>query len=131
MPTFPDSAEPLESGGFSSKARVRAGGWRAAESRDPRYSGAMSPLRIIGFVLIALAVLFAAASLWYRVIGVGANLSLYEVWLKFLPASLYWIQRTVWSALWNGLYIILVMPAWAVMGVLGLICIGLGRRRIE
>jgi hypothetical protein len=91
----------------------------------------MSPLRITGFVLIAAAVLFAAASLWYGVIGVDESMSLYAVWQKFLPASLNWVQRTVWSPLWNGLYAILVMPAWAVVGVIGLICIGLGRRRVE
>ncbi len=91
----------------------------------------MSPLRITGFVLIAAAVLFAAASLFYAVVGVDESMSLYAVWQKFLPASLNWVQRSVWSALWNGLHTILVMPAWAVTGVIGLICIGLGRKRVE
>ena len=101
------------------------------ESGDPRYSGCMSPLRIAGFIFIAAAVLFAAAGLWYRVIGVDEGMSLYDVWQKFLPASLHWVQRTIWSSLWNGLYAILVMPAWMVVGVIGLLCIGLGRKRVE
>jgi len=91
----------------------------------------MSPLRITGFVLVAMAVLFAAASLWYAVIGQDSHLSLYDVWFKFLPASLNWVQRTVWSGLWNGLYTILSMPAWTVVGIIGLVCIGLGRKRVE
>ncbi|WP_119301610.1 hypothetical protein [Dongia deserti] len=91
----------------------------------------MSPLRIAGFILIAMAVLFAAASLWYAVIDGNSHLSLYDVWYKFLPASLNWVQRSVWSGLWNGIYTILIMPAWAVVGVVGLICIGLGRKRVE
>jgi hypothetical protein len=101
------------------------------ESGDPRYSGFMSPLRIAGFILIAAAVLFAVASLWYRMTGIGEGLSMYDVWQKFLPASLNWVQRSVWSTLWNGLYTILVMPAWVVVGIIGMICVGLGRRRVE
>jgi hypothetical protein len=41
------------------------------------------------------------------------------------------LQRYLWSGLWNGFYIILVQPAWVVVGVVGLLCIGLGRRRVE
>jgi hypothetical protein len=91
----------------------------------------MSPLRIAGFMLIAVAVLFAIAHMWYAFLGHSGGLSLYDVWYKFLPASLTWVQRTLWTSLWNGLYIILVMPAWAVAGVLGLLCIGLGRKQVE
>jgi hypothetical protein len=92
---------------------------------------AMSPLRIAGFVLIAVACLFAFASIYYAMIGVSGGLSLYDVWNKFLPASLNWVQRSLWSALWNGLYVILVMPAWAVVGVIGLLCVGLGKKTVE
>ena len=91
----------------------------------------MSPLRIAGFTLVAIACVFAFASVYYAMIGVGGGLSLYDVWNKFLPASLNWMQRYLWSTLWNGLYIILVQPAWVVVGVIGLLCIGLGRRRVE
>ncbi len=91
----------------------------------------MSPLRIAGFVLIGFAALFAFGSLWYAVMDVGEGLSLYDVWQKFLPASLNWVQRSLSASLWNGIYIILIMPAWAVVGVIGLLCIGLGRKRHE
>lgn len=92
---------------------------------------AMSPLRIAGFALVAIACLFAFASLYYAMIGVSGGLSLYDVWNKFLPASLNWLQRYLWSTLWNGLYIILVQPAWIVVGIIGLLCIGLGRKHVE
>ena len=92
---------------------------------------AMSPLRIAGFALIAVAVLFAFASIYYAAIGVGGGLSLYDVWYKFLPASLNWLQRYLWSTLWNGIYIILVQPAWVVVGIIGLLCIGLGKKTVE
>ena len=91
----------------------------------------MSPLRIAGFTLVAIACVFAFASVYYAMIGVGGGLSLYDVWNKFLPASLNWMQRYLWSTLWNGLYIILIQPAWVVVGVIGLLCIGLGQRRVE
>jgi len=91
----------------------------------------MSPLRIAGFALVAVACLFAFASVYYAMIGVDSGLSLYDVWYKFLPASLNWLQRYLWTTLWNGLYIILVQPAWVVVGIIGLLCIGLGRKSVE
>jgi hypothetical protein len=102
-----------------------------AESNDPRYNSVMSPLRIVGFVLIAAAVLFAIASIWYSVLGISSGLSLYDVCYKFLPAGLNWLQRYLWAGLWNGIYIILIQPAWMVVGIIGLLCVGLGRRRVE
>jgi hypothetical protein len=91
----------------------------------------MSPLRIAGFVLIAMSALFGIAAIYYEVIGESSHLSMYDVWYKFLPASLNWVQRTVWGGLWTGLYTILIMPAWAVSAVAGVICIGLGRKQVE
>ena len=81
--------------------------------------------------LIAVACLFAFASVYYAMIGVGGGLSLYDVWYKFLPASVNWLQRYMWTSLWNGLYIILVQPAWVVVGIIGLLCIGLGKKHVE
>ena len=37
----------------------------------------------------------------------------------------------MWTSLWNGLYIILVQPAWVVVGIIGLLCIGLGKKHVE
>jgi hypothetical protein len=91
----------------------------------------MSPLRIAGFVLIAVACLFAFASIYYALIGVDEGLSLYDVWYKFLPASLNWLQRYLWGGLWNGIYIILIQPAWMVVGIIGLLCVGLGKKHVE
>ena len=91
----------------------------------------MSPLRIAGFVLVAIACLFAVANIWYWLIDEGNGLSLYDVWLKFAPSSLTFVQRYIWATLWNFLVIGLAQPAWMVVGVIGLLCIGLGRRRVE
>ena len=104
---------------------------RGAESRAARYNRVMSPLRIAGFVLIAMSALFGIASIYYEMIGESSNLSMYDVWFKFLPASLNWVQRSLWSSLWTGLYTILVMPAWMVSAVAGVICIDLGRRQVQ
>ena len=102
-----------------------------AESGESRYTAGMSPLRIVGFVLVSVAALFGFANIWYAMTGTGGGLSLYDVWYKFLPASLNLVQRYVWTGLWNGLLIILIQPAWMVVGILGLLCIGLGRRKVE
>jgi hypothetical protein len=91
----------------------------------------MSPLRIAGFVLVALAALFGFANIFYAMTGAGGSLSLYDVWYKFGPSSLNVMQQYLWSGLWNGIYIILARPAWVVVGVLGLLLIGLGRKRVE
>jgi hypothetical protein len=102
-----------------------------AESAESRYTVAMSPLRIAGFVMIAAAALFGFANIWYAMTGTGSGLSLYDVWYKFLPGSLNFIQRYVWTGLWNAVLIILVQPAWMVVGIIGLLCVGLGRKKVE
>jgi hypothetical protein len=92
----------------------------------------MSPLRIAGFVLVALAGLFGFDNIYYAMTGKGSgSLSLYDVWYKFGPGSLNLLQQYLWSGLWNGIYIILARPAWVVVGILGLLFIGLGRKRVE
>ena len=106
-----------------------------AESPNLGYSGAMSPLRIAGFVLVGMALLFGIANIWYWLIGEGGGVSVYDVWYKFGASSLNaiqgFIQRHVWTGLWNGIFIILIQPAWLVFGVAGIVCIGLGRRKVE
>jgi hypothetical protein len=91
----------------------------------------MSPLRIAGFVCIAGACLFGFAAIFYAMTGQASGLSLYDVWFKFLPGSLNWLQRYLWSSLWNGIYIILIQPAWIVMAIVGLLLIGLGKKKVE
>ena len=95
----------------------------------------MHPVRIAGFVLVAMASLFAVANLWYWLIGDPAGVSVYDVWYKYASTSLNvlqgFIERHIWSGLWSGLYIILIQPAWLVFGVAGILCIGLGRRKVE
>src|SRR5690349_1330899 len=107
-----------------------------AESGNFRYTPGMSPVRIAGFALIGFACLFGVANIWYWMIDAsGGGISLYDVWYKFSSGSLHFIQTTIqtyiWEALWNGIYIILLQPAWLVLGILGVILIGLGGRKVE
>ena len=91
----------------------------------------MSPLRIAGFVLVAVASLFLVGNIWYWLIGEGNGLSLYDVWYKFAPGLLVLAQRWIWGPAWNFMMIALVQPAWIIVGVIGLLCIGIGRRKVE
>ena len=96
----------------------------------------MSPLRIVGFALIGLACLFGVANIWYYIIDAsGGGISLYDVWFRFGPRSLNFvqtvIQKYIWSSLWTGIQVILSQPAWLVFLILGGLCIGLGGRKVE
>ena len=96
----------------------------------------MSPVRIAGFGLLGLACLFGVANIWYYIIDAsGGGISLYDVWFKFGPGSLHFvqaiIQKYVWAALWTGIQVILQQPAWLVFGILGGLLIGLGGRKVE
>ena len=132
-PAWPPTGPPrsLKTADFPQIAPSRATTRQVPNRPTHAILAGMSPLRITGFVLIAVACLFAFASIYYAMIGVSGGLSLYDVWYKFLPASLNWVQRFLWSSLWNGLYIILVQPAWVVVGIIGLLCIGLGKKTVE
>ncbi|MGH6894001.1 MAG: hypothetical protein ACREEP_17280 [Dongiaceae bacterium] len=96
----------------------------------------MSPLRIVGFGLVGFACLFGVANAWYWLIDAASGgISLYDIWNRFAPASLNvvesFIVRYVWATLWSGMFIILAQPAWIVLGIVGLLCIGLGRKKLE
>lgn len=96
----------------------------------------MSPVRIAGFAFIGMACLFGVANIWYWMIDAsGGGISLYDVWFKFAPGTLHFvqtfIQKYIWSALWSGINVILVQPAWLVFGIVGALLIGLGGRRVE
>jgi hypothetical protein len=103
-----------------------------------RTDGRTSPLivlRVIGGLLLLLA---AAALGWdvYRY-AVGGPFRLSaggELWYALHPGSLNLvqagIQRNLWPELWDpGLVTVLLWPAAAVLGVLGLVLFLLGARR--
>lgn len=105
-------------------------------SREPTKDRCVIVLRVIGGLLLLMA---AAALGWdaYRYLVVGGPFRLSaagELWYALDPGSLNLlqagIQRHLWPALWDpGLVTILLWPAAAVLGVLGLVLFLLGARR--
>ena len=96
----------------------------------------MSPVRIAGFVLVGMAVLFLVGNMYFWMMDApGGGITLYDLWAKISLRSLefvrYIIERYVWAALWQGLHVLLTRPAWLIFGIVGLVLIGLGRKQIE
>ena len=96
----------------------------------------MSPLRIAGFALVGLAALFLVGNLYFWMMDApGGGVTLYDLWAKVSLRSIdvvrYVIERYVWAALWQGVHVLLLQPAWLIFGVVGLILIGLGRKQVE
>jgi len=96
----------------------------------------MSPLRIAGFALVGIAVLFLVGNLYFWMMDApGGGITLYDLWAKVSLRSLdfvrYIIERYIWAALWQGIHVLLLRPAWLIFGVIGLILIGLGRSQVE
>jgi hypothetical protein len=96
----------------------------------------MSPVRIAGFVLVGLAVLFLVGNLYFMMMDApGGGITLYDLWAKVSLRSLefvrYLVEHYVWAPLWQGISVLLALSAWIVFGVVGLVLIGLGRRDVE
>ncbi len=101
-----------------------------------RYIARMSPVRIAGFALVGIAVLFLVGNLYFMMVDApGGGITLYDLWTKVSFRSLefcrYIIERYVWAALWQGIAVLLNQSAWLIFGIVGLILIGLGRKDIE
>ena len=95
----------------------------------------MIVLRLIGWVLIiaALAVLLNEAWGWYQS-GAWRPLAAGKLWFDLDRGSLLLaqpaIERHVARWLWNPVIsTILQWPAWAVLGVPGIVLLAIGRRR--
>jgi hypothetical protein len=93
----------------------------------------MSPLRMVGLGLMAVALLFGAANIWFWVIDApGGGISFYDLWAKVSLASLSLLQNFVehyiWPPLWQGFHVVLLQPAWMIFGIIGMLCFGLGRK---
>ena len=98
-------------------------------------------LRLIGWILLVLAVLAAGYEVFLAVGGDGYRMGPFgEIWFRLDPmlgtaslnVSQAVVQRYVWAWLWEAVVqTILGLPAWAVFGVPGiaLLWIGLRRRR--
>ena len=96
----------------------------------------MSPLRIAGFALVGMAILFLVGNLYFMVMDTpGGGITVYDLWAKISIGSLefvrYLIERYVWAPLWQGISVLLALSAWIVFGILGLILIGLGRKDVD
>jgi hypothetical protein len=93
----------------------------------------MSPLRMVGLGLLAVALLFGAANIWYFIIDApGGGISGYDLWAKISLGSLqvlqHIIEQYIWAPIWQGLYLVLLQPAWIIIGAIGVVCFGLGRK---
>jgi hypothetical protein len=104
--------------------------------REPTKDCCVIVLRVIGGLLLMMA---AAAFGWdaYRYFAAGGPFRLSaagELWYALDPGSLNLlqagIQRRLWPELWDpGLVTVLLWPAVAVLGALGLVLFLLGARR--
>ena len=99
----------------------------------------MKITRIIGWILLALAVILASheglnaleggryhtialGELWYHVDQATGSAS-----LNFVQAI---VQRYIWAWLWDSiLQPVLIAPAWLVFGIPGVLLVWLGRER--
>ena len=96
-------------------------------------------LRLIGWILLVLAVILAAYEISLAVGGEGYRLvPLGEVWFRLdqmlgtasLNVSQAVVQRYVWAWLWEAvIQPVLGFPAWAVFGAPGLVLLLIGSRR--
>ncbi len=93
--------------------------------------------RIIGWLLVAIALLFAGATAVASLAaGEYMSMALGEFWFRLDAASLNLaqagIQRHVHPSLWDPVAItVLRLPGWAVTGVPGVALVVLFRRRVK
>jgi len=91
--------------------------------------------RAIGWILI----IAALAALAYDASGLtrGEGFDVHaagELWYQLSPDTLNMlqagIQRRVWPALWDSVIVnLLLLPAWVILGVLGILLVLMFRRR--
>jgi hypothetical protein len=96
----------------------------------------MSPLRIAGFALVGIAVLFLVGNLYFWMMDApGGGITVYDLWAKVSFRSLefcrYVVERYIWAPLWQGVSVLLAQSAWLVFGVIGLVLVGLGRKNLD
>jgi hypothetical protein len=105
----------------------------AADRARPR-----RPLRNVGFVLglvlLALALAALANELVQASAGSWRSIALGELWFRLAPGSLNLsqaiVQRYLLPSLWDPVLInVLLLPAWLVFGLPGLLLVWLGRPR--
>ena len=92
-------------------------------------------LRFLAGTLLLVAVIFAVSDATRSLGPTGATaVTVHQAWSTVSPISLSAaqgaVQRYTHPAVWNwGVLKILQLPAWALLGLLGLILAFLGRRR--
>ena len=86
----------------------------------------MTVLRVIGWLLIAAALVFLGRDLfdWYKA-GHWAATSAGKVWYRLSPGSLNLLQagveRHLWQPLWPAILWILLRPVWLVLAAPGFV----------
>jgi len=91
-------------------------------------------LRVIGWLLILVALVLLGRDVYaWATSGHWAATLTGKIWHDLSPGSLGLLQagieRHVWRPLWNdGIFPLLLQPAWLVLGVLGIVLAILSRR---
>jgi hypothetical protein len=94
--------------------------------------------RMIGLVLIAAAAMFGAADLWHTIVPYGGGtdiITMGRLWVMVSVASMNGlddlIHRYLWAPIWEfGIAPLLLVPAWAFFGVLGMLFMIFGRPKV-
>jgi hypothetical protein len=97
----------------------------------------MTTRRIIGFALLAGALMLGLAEVWqtwFPSYG-SSDLTVGRLWVLASSSSLRLaqdlIQRRLWSPIWDfGVLPVLVTPAWTFFGVIGGLFIAFGRPKV-
>jgi hypothetical protein len=89
-------------------------------------------------ILLAAALMFGAAELWYSVVPTygASDITMGRLWLLVSARSLTFVEtvitRHLWSPIWDiGISPILVAPAWSFFGVLGFLFFIFGRAKVS
>lgn len=88
----------------------------------------------LGVVLLVIAASIAVAQLLALLVGTAANpVSLASMWAGAGEASYTGFQslveRSAGTVAWTSLHLLLALPAWLPLGLLGILLLLLGRRR--
>jgi hypothetical protein len=99
----------------------------------------MTAGRIIGLVFLVSAIMFGAADAWHTLVPYGGGsdiITMGRLWVMVSVASMNGldnlIHRYLWGPIWDvGISSLLLVPAWAFFGALGLLFMVFGRPKVS
>jgi hypothetical protein len=98
----------------------------------------MTARSIIGLVLLAAAGLFGVADMWHTMVPYGGGsdiITMGRLWVMVSVASMNMaddlVHRYLWPPIWDfGVAPLLLAPAWAFFGALGMLFMIFGRPKV-